>query len=68
MSVVTNKPAHQQPLFNVPNQLTVSRLLLSIVLFVLIAFHYYLAGLVRVRRGRGHRLARRLSGPAATAR
>ncbi len=46
MSVVTNKQVRQQPLFNVPNQLTAARLLLSIVLFVLIALHYYLAALV----------------------
>ena len=32
------KQAREQPLFNVPNQLTVLRLVLSIVLFVLIAF------------------------------
>ncbi len=46
MSVVTEKAAAQQPLFNVPNQLTVSRLLLSIVLFVFIALQYYLTSLV----------------------
>src|SRR6185503_19719290 len=35
-----------QPLFNVPNQLTTLRLLLSIVLFGFIAFEYYLTSLV----------------------
>ncbi len=45
MSVITEKPAAGQPLFNIPNQLTVSRLLLSIVLFVLIGVQYYLWGL-----------------------
>ena len=46
MSVVTEKPAAQQTLLNVPNQLTVLRLLLSIVLFAFIAFHYYLTSLI----------------------
>jgi CDP-diacylglycerol--glycerol-3-phosphate 3-phosphatidyltransferase len=46
MSVVTKKPAAEQPLFNVPNQLTTLRLLLSIVLFGFIAFEYYLTSLV----------------------
>lgn len=46
MSLATEKSATNQPLFNVPNQLTVSRLLLSLVLFVLIAFEYYLAGTI----------------------
>jgi CDP-diacylglycerol--glycerol-3-phosphate 3-phosphatidyltransferase len=45
MSLVTEKPA-AQPLFNVPNQLTTLRLLLSIVLFGFVAFEYYLTGLV----------------------
>jgi CDP-diacylglycerol--glycerol-3-phosphate 3-phosphatidyltransferase len=45
MSLVTEKPA-AQPLFNVPNQLTTLRLLLSIVLFGFIAFEYYLTSLV----------------------
>ena len=43
MSVVTEKSASRQRLLNVPNQLTVARLLLSLVLFVLIATQYYLA-------------------------
>ncbi|MEX0978340.1 MAG: CDP-diacylglycerol--glycerol-3-phosphate 3-phosphatidyltransferase [Pirellulales bacterium] len=46
MSVVTEKTAPNQQLFNVPNQLTVLRLLLSVVLFVLIAFEYYLVSTV----------------------
>jgi CDP-diacylglycerol---glycerol-3-phosphate 3-phosphatidyltransferase len=46
MSLVTEKPVAAQPLFNVPNQLTVSRLLLSIVLFVFIGLQYYLTSLV----------------------
>ena len=46
MSVATEKSAPKQPLFNVPNQLTVLRLLLSLVLFVLIAFEYYLISTV----------------------
>lgn len=41
MSLVTEKPKTDQPLFNVPNQLTSLRLILSIVLFVLIGFGYY---------------------------
>jgi CDP-diacylglycerol--glycerol-3-phosphate 3-phosphatidyltransferase len=46
MSVVTEKSAPKQQLFNVPNQLTVLRLLLSLVLFVLIAFEYYLVSTI----------------------
>ena len=46
MSLVTEKSVAAQPLFNVPNQLTVSRLLLSIVLFVFIGLQYYLTSLV----------------------
>ena len=41
--------AKDQPgvaVFNLPNQLTVSRLILSIVLFVLMAFHCYLASMI----------------------
>ena len=45
MSVATKAPASQQRLLNVPNQLTVLRLLLSLVLFVLIALEYYLTGM-----------------------
>jgi CDP-diacylglycerol---glycerol-3-phosphate 3-phosphatidyltransferase len=46
VSVATEKSAPRQQLFNVPNQLTVLRLLLSVVLFVLIALQYYLASTV----------------------
>lgn len=46
MSVISEKPAPAQKVFNVPNQLTVARLLLSIVLFVLIAYESYLASLI----------------------
>jgi len=46
MSLVTEKPAAEQPLFNVPNQLTSLRLILSIVLFVLIGQGYYQTSLV----------------------
>jgi CDP-diacylglycerol---glycerol-3-phosphate 3-phosphatidyltransferase len=46
VSVITNKRVEEQPVFNLPNQLTVSRLLLSLVLFVLIEFQCYLAGLL----------------------
>jgi CDP-diacylglycerol---glycerol-3-phosphate 3-phosphatidyltransferase len=42
VSIVTEKRVSQQQLFNVPNQLTSARLLLSLVLFVLIALEYYL--------------------------
>jgi CDP-diacylglycerol---glycerol-3-phosphate 3-phosphatidyltransferase len=45
VSVITEKPA-AQPLLNVPNQLTIARLLLSIVLFVLIGIQYYLTSLI----------------------
>src|SRR4051794_38526736 len=45
VSVMTKKQVGQ-PIFNVPNQLTTLRLLLAIVLFVLIAFHYFLASAV----------------------
>ncbi|HEV3137201.1 MAG TPA: CDP-diacylglycerol--glycerol-3-phosphate 3-phosphatidyltransferase [Pirellulales bacterium] len=46
MSVITNKRVEEQRVFNLPNQLTVLRLLLSLVLFVLIGFQFYLAGLL----------------------
>ncbi len=46
MSVITKKQPGEQRVFNVPNQLTVLRLLLSIALFALIEFEYYLAGTV----------------------
>ena len=43
MSVATKKAVTADQLFNVPNQLTGLRLLLSLVLFALIACEYYLA-------------------------
>ncbi len=46
MSIATKKEVGRQQVFNVPNQLTALRLLLSIVLFVLIAFEYYLASTI----------------------
>ncbi len=51
-------------IWNVPNQLTIARLVLSIVCFIVLSFNFYLAGVDPVRdRGR-HRLGRRLLGPA----
>ena len=50
-------------LFNLPNQLTTLRLLLSVVLFCLIAWELVPAELGAVRHRRGHRLARRLLRP-----
>jgi CDP-diacylglycerol--glycerol-3-phosphate 3-phosphatidyltransferase len=46
VSVATKKPVDTAQLFNVPNQLTGLRLLLSIVLFVLIALQFYLASTI----------------------
>jgi CDP-diacylglycerol--glycerol-3-phosphate 3-phosphatidyltransferase len=46
VSVLTKKPAGQQPIFNVPNQLTAARLALAVVLFVLIACEYFLASTI----------------------
>ncbi len=46
MSLVTEKPAAERPLFNVPNQLTSLRLVLSIALFALIGFEYYRISLI----------------------
>ena len=46
MSVATKKRVEEQRLFNLPNQLTVSRLLLSLVLFALIGVKYYLASVI----------------------
>ena len=46
MSAIIDKPVRQQQVFNVPNQLTVLRLLLSMVLFALIEFEYYLSSTV----------------------
>jgi CDP-diacylglycerol--glycerol-3-phosphate 3-phosphatidyltransferase len=43
MSVATKNQIANERVFNVPNQLTVLRLLLSLALFVLIALEYYLA-------------------------
>ena len=45
MSVATKNPPPEQ-VFNVPNQITAMRLVLSIVLFVLLPLEYYLAGMV----------------------
>jgi CDP-diacylglycerol--glycerol-3-phosphate 3-phosphatidyltransferase len=44
MSIAAKDQIAKERVFNVPNQLTVLRLLLSLVLFVLIALKYYLAG------------------------
>ena len=46
MSIVTEKRAVREQFFNVPNQLTAARLVLSFVLFVLIPLGYYLAAMV----------------------
>ncbi len=46
MSVATKNEARRDQVFNVPNQLTALRLVLSLALFVLIAFEYYLASTV----------------------
>jgi CDP-diacylglycerol--glycerol-3-phosphate 3-phosphatidyltransferase len=46
VSVATKKQPTREQVFNVPNQLTALRLALSLVLFVLIAFDYYLASAV----------------------
>lgn len=46
MSSVTQSPPVSQTVWNVPNQLTLARLVLSIVLFVLLEFHQYLIGMV----------------------
>lgn len=43
MSVATKNQIARERVLNVPNQLTVLRLLLSVALFVLIALEYYLA-------------------------
>ncbi len=45
MSVATKNSSPEQ-VFNVPNQITAMRLVLSIVLFVLIPLEYYLIGMV----------------------
>jgi CDP-diacylglycerol---glycerol-3-phosphate 3-phosphatidyltransferase len=46
VSIAAEKRPVEQKLLNVPNQLTVLRLLLSLVLFVLIALEYYLAAMI----------------------
>jgi CDP-diacylglycerol--glycerol-3-phosphate 3-phosphatidyltransferase len=46
VSVATKNEARRDQVFNVPNQLTALRLVLSLALFVLIAFEYYLASTV----------------------
>jgi CDP-diacylglycerol--glycerol-3-phosphate 3-phosphatidyltransferase len=46
VSVVTQKNPASQQVFNVPNQLSAARLVLSFVLFALIAFEYYLASTI----------------------
>ena len=43
MSVATKQQPAKQRVMNVPNQLTIARLILSLGLFVLIEFEYYLA-------------------------
>jgi CDP-diacylglycerol---glycerol-3-phosphate 3-phosphatidyltransferase len=45
MSVSTN-PLSRSAVFNLPNQLTISRLVLSIVLFGLITYHYWVTSLI----------------------
>jgi CDP-diacylglycerol--glycerol-3-phosphate 3-phosphatidyltransferase len=42
----TTQPAASLGILNVPNQLTIARLVLSIVCFVFLAFDWYLTGLV----------------------
>ena len=44
--VDTNQEAPAAKAFNVPNQLTAARLVLSIVVFVLIIYDYYLSAMV----------------------
>src|SRR6476659_49114 len=46
VSVATKEQHTREQVFNVPNQLTALRLALSLVLFVLVAFEYYLASAV----------------------
>jgi CDP-diacylglycerol---glycerol-3-phosphate 3-phosphatidyltransferase len=46
VSVITNKRVEEPPVFNLPNQLTILRLVLSLVLFALIAFQYFLTSVV----------------------
>lgn len=46
MSTATQPPPASPTVWNVPNQITLARLVLSIVLFVLLIFHQYLVGMV----------------------
>jgi CDP-diacylglycerol--glycerol-3-phosphate 3-phosphatidyltransferase len=46
MSTAAKSPPISQTVWNVPNQITLARLVLSIALFVLLHFGYYLAGFV----------------------
>jgi len=46
MDETTVKPAGALGVMNVPNQLTIARLVLSVVCFVFLAFNWYLTGLV----------------------
>lgn len=46
MALSTEEPRSRADVFNVPNQVTSLRLILSIVLFVLIAYQYYVASLI----------------------
>ncbi|HEV3340672.1 MAG TPA: CDP-diacylglycerol--glycerol-3-phosphate 3-phosphatidyltransferase [Pirellulales bacterium] len=43
---VTTKPQARSPVFNLPNQLTIARLVLALVLFGLITWQYWLTSLV----------------------
>ena len=67
MSVATEKPPAKQPLFNVPNQLTVAAAV-SIVLFVLIGLRYYLTESCRCLPSRPAPIGWTVIGPASTAR
>ena len=46
MSVATKNDIAKQRVMNVPNQLTISRLVLSLALFVLMTFEFYLASTI----------------------
>jgi CDP-diacylglycerol--glycerol-3-phosphate 3-phosphatidyltransferase len=46
MSTATQSPPISKTIWNVPNQLTLARLALSIVLFVLLEFEQYLIGMI----------------------
>ena len=45
MDSTSNNTKTASTVFNVPNQLTMARLILSVVLFVFLSFHYYLTAL-----------------------